>query len=133
MGYGSGQVLSPSLLLADIPCDLYSSTHLYRRSRSRGLGSGICKFPFYHHSCRNKYGYLKTFATIFQCVPPDKLWRMKTPGYCGSKYKYFLGTAIPEVVTDFVILAMPLPYIWNLQMKLRQKVLLSLVFILGGL
>ena len=55
------------------------------------------------------------------------------PGHCVSKYKYFLGTAIPEVVTDFVILTMPLPYIWNLQMKLRQKILLSIVFIVGGL
>ena len=55
------------------------------------------------------------------------------PGHCVSKYKFFLGTAIPEVVTDFVILAMPLPYVWNLQMKLKQKLLLSVIFILGGL
>ena len=58
---------------------------------------------------------------------------MKMPGHCVSKNEYFLGTAIPEVVTDFVILAMPLPYVWNLQMKLKQKILLSVVFILGGL
>ena len=72
-------------------------------------------------------------ATIFQCTPPHKLWQSSTPGHCVSKYKYFLGTAIPEVVTDFVILAMPLPYVWKLQMTLKRKLLLSIVFVLGGL
>ncbi|MCJ1369110.1 hypothetical protein MMC20_000318 [Loxospora ochrophaea] len=73
-----------------------------------------------------------TMATIFQCTPPHKLWQSSTPGHCVSKYKYFLGTAIPEVVTDFVILAMPLPYVWKLQMTLKRKLLLSIVFVLGG-
>ena len=46
---------------------------------------------------------------------------------------FFLGTAVPEVVTDFAILAMPLPYIWQLQVKTRQKVVLTMIFVAGGL
>ncbi len=133
MGYWSGQVLRISLLLANLPRGLHSSTHTYCGSGSCSLGNCICESPSAIITRRTKTDMSKTLATTFQCVPAQKLWEMKNPGHCVSKYKYFLGTAIPEVLTDFIILAMPLPYVWNLQMKLRQKLLLSIVFILGGL
>ena len=76
---------------------------------------------------------METFASIFQCTPPEKMWHFQHPGHCVSRYKLFLGTAIPEVVTDFVILAMPLPYIWKIQMKIGQKLLVMAIFVVGGL
>ena len=75
----------------------------------------------------------KTLAAIFQCVPPHKFWSPSTPGHCGSSYVMFLIISILAFITDFIILVMPLPYIWKLQMKLRQKLLLSIVFTLGAL
>ena len=66
-------------------------------------------------------------------MPPWKLWKAETPGHCISKCNYFLDTAIPEVVTNFIILAVPLPYVWRLQMKRRQKILVTCIFALGGL
>lgn len=125
-------MLSIGSLLANLPCQSHSTAHLYRRGGGRGLGDCIRESLSTITSTSGANTNLaQTFATIFKRFPTYKLWKMKRPGHCVSKYKYFLGTAVPEVITDFVILAMPLPYIWNLQMKLRQKLLLSIVFILG--
>ena len=40
---------------------------------------------------------------------------------------------VSDAVTDFVILALPLPMVWRLQVDVRRKLALSGVFLLGGL
>jgi hypothetical protein len=54
-------------------------------------------------------------------------------GTCIDIPKFFIGIAVPNIVTDFVLLAMPLPYIWGLHVKLPQKIAVMFVFVLGGL
>ena len=76
---------------------------------------------------------MKIFSVTFLCDPPEKSWKPSTPGICISKFSVFLGSLIPEIVTNFIILAMPIPYIWRLQVKHKQKLLLTGVFLLGGL
>ena len=62
-----------------------------------------------------------------------KEWLVNLPGHCLPLARFFLATSIPEVITDFAILAMPVPYIWRLQTKLRQKMVLTVIFVIGGL
>ena len=79
--------------------------------------------------------FFETVATAVQCVPARKLWEPTSPGHCFNfaTSNFSVAVAIPEVITDFVILVMPVPYIWRLQMKLQQKVLLTIIFVFGGL
>ena len=46
---------------------------------------------------------------------------------------YHIIVPIPWIVTDLVILILPLPMIWKLHMSMKQKLSLSGVFLLGGL
>lgn len=42
-----------------------------------------------------------------------------------------MGTSIPHVVTDVVLLGFPVPRIWNLRLHKSRKVILTVIFSLG--
>jgi len=54
-------------------------------------------------------------------------------GHCINIESFFLGQAIPNIVTDGILLALPLPLIWDLHLPKGQKMALSGVFLLGSL
>ncbi|KAL9610185.1 MAG: hypothetical protein Q9167_005089 [Letrouitia subvulpina] len=72
------------------------------------------------------------FTVIFECAPIDLTWSPHKEGHCISLKKFFLGQAIPNIATDLVLLLIPIPMIWNLQLPRSQKVALIGVFLLGG-
>ncbi|KAL4781101.1 hypothetical protein BJX76DRAFT_363881 [Aspergillus varians] len=65
------------------------------------------------------------------CIPFRKLWEPSLPGGCIDLAKFYYGLQIPNIVTDAVILVMPLRIVWNLQIPKLQKVLLTGIFMLG--
>ncbi len=76
----------------------------------------------------------KEGAAIFTCTPIQKLWDLTVVGgHCIDIPKYFIGVAVPNIFTDIALLAIPLPYIYGLNVKTFQKIAVMLVFILGGL
>ncbi|CAG8953055.1 hypothetical protein HYFRA_00003249 [Hymenoscyphus fraxineus] len=72
-------------------------------------------------------------AALLSCVPLQKLWNPAVPGTCIKTRTLYIGAAIPNVITDFVILIMPLPYVWHLKISRQKRIGLSLTFIFGGL
>lgn len=72
-------------------------------------------------------------ALSLKCVPVHKIWNPLIPGYC---YNFNLFTAlieIPNSLVDFVIMIIPISALKGIQMSLRVKIYLCLVFFLGGL
>ena len=43
----------------------------------------------------------------------------------------YLGASIPNVITDVLLLVLPLPYVWNLQAPVSQRAILAGMFLLG--
>ncbi|KAH6717915.1 hypothetical protein BKA61DRAFT_716476 [Leptodontidium sp. MPI-SDFR-AT-0119] len=76
---------------------------------------------------------LLLFIIGFQCIPFEKFWRPWVVGRCIDFRQLILGMAIPNILSDVAILALPLPQIWGLQISCRQKAFLSGVFLLGSL
>ncbi|KAL5356286.1 hypothetical protein BJX96DRAFT_162355 [Aspergillus floccosus] len=54
-------------------------------------------------------------------------------GHRNRQQAFFRYVSIPQIFTDFVILVMPLPYVWKLHTHLTNKLALTGVFLLGGL
>ena len=52
---------------------------------------------------------------------------------CLNVQTFFQGQAIPNIITDLVLLILPLPLIWTLKLPIEQKTALSGVFLPGGL
>ncbi len=71
------------------------------------------------------------FASIFQCVPIAAGWDLSTHGKCIDQKSFFLGQAIPNAIMDFVLLIIPLPFLWKLHVRRPQKVALVVIFLLG--
>lgn len=48
-------------------------------------------------------------------------------------YAFFVGIAVPNIITDVALLVLPLPYIWRLHRAKSQKIALVGIFMLGSL
>ncbi|KAJ5894290.1 hypothetical protein N7495_005981 [Penicillium taxi] len=67
----------------------------------------------------------------FACIPTKKLWAPETPGGCMDLAKFYVGLQIPNVLTDAIILFMPMHIVWNLPISRAQKLGLSGIFVVG--
>ena len=72
-----------------------------------------------------------TFITIFQCHPIQFFWDREIVGDCLASRAFFIGMAVPNIVLDLVVLSIPLPSIWQLQLPRLQKAALTVVFTVG--
>lgn len=70
----------------------------------------------------------------FQCQPIQFIWDKSIEGgKCIDAPLFFIIGSAPNVVTDFVLLALPLPAVWNLHTTRAQKISLTAIFLLGSL
>ena len=73
-------------------------------------------------------------VTVFHCIPVQGFWDKSISASCNiDDRKFFLGSVIPHLVMDLIILALPVPYIKSLQISSYQKFCVYAMFLLGGL
>ncbi|CAL8578613.1 hypothetical protein XPA_004382 [Xanthoria parietina] len=68
---------------------------------------------------------------VFLCDPVEKYWNQLLPGHCHPNSALWLGTAIPSVGIDLILLLLPLPMLWRLQMDRSRRILIMTVFAFG--
>lgn len=74
-----------------------------------------------------------TIVTIIQCIPIEFGWNpTAVKGYCIDYGFMVLVVCIINIVTDFVIIAMPIPLIRQLHISGRKKYLLTITFAVGS-
>ncbi|KAF6230565.1 hypothetical protein HO173_011102 [Letharia columbiana] len=75
------------------------------------------------------------FANLFQCWPLWIDWTNFGFTYqnCINTNAMYLAQAWSDVLTDLIILTLPLPCIWVMQLPARHKAAVSGMFLLGGL
>ncbi|KOC15521.1 hypothetical protein AFLA70_122g002121 [Aspergillus flavus AF70] len=74
------------------------------------------------------------FAAIFQCSPVQYAWdKTIEGGSCFDQQAFYRYVSPPNILTDVLILVMPLPFVWKLHTRMTQKLALTGVFLLGGL
>jgi hypothetical protein len=74
------------------------------------------------------------FIALFQCHPISAAWEPTLSGsVCLDTKKYFLGAAVPNIVTDLVMVLMPVPYVLTLRMPTDHRIAVIGTFFLGGL
>lgn len=72
------------------------------------------------------------FMTIFICTPIPKFWNvLETTGHCLDVNYLFLATGTANTITDFLIILLPQPIIWKLQMSFKEHIGVSAVFSTG--
>ncbi|PVI00619.1 hypothetical protein DM02DRAFT_526568, partial [Periconia macrospinosa] len=79
------------------------------------------------------YYIIITLLKIFICTPIPKIWVHNLPGKCLNSNAIFIADCVIFLVTDFVILSLPLPVIWGLQMPVRHKINSSFALVIGAM
>ncbi len=79
------------------------------------------------------YGIGGIAATIWQCVPIEGAWIKSVAATCINSDVFWVAYASLNIVTDVMVLALPIIPIMKLQLSLRDRVMLCGVFTLGGL
>lgn len=72
-------------------------------------------------------------GTIFQCIPLEASWNRSLDGTCIDKGAFWIAYAVGNILTDVLVLVLPIPPVLQLKMPWRQRALLCGVFLLGGL
>lgn len=67
------------------------------------------------------------------CIPVSHNWDPTVPAHCGSKHLIAIIPPIPWIVTDVVVLLMPLGMVWKLHLPVLQRIGLVGLFLLGSL
>ncbi|KAL8671865.1 MAG: hypothetical protein Q9168_003655 [Polycauliona sp. 1 TL-2023] len=75
----------------------------------------------------------QVLASLLLCRPISFNWDASVNGTCGNVAANCLAGAGINTLTDILILILPMPIIWRLQVPLRNKIILSLIFGLGSL
>ena len=72
--------------------------------------------------------------SIWRCSPRSKAWDVKMVGGSCHDHRWRLVMfGAFDVFADFVMLIVPLPILWKLQLPKRQKIILTAVFMTGTL
>ncbi|OTA98306.1 hypothetical protein M426DRAFT_17538 [Hypoxylon sp. CI-4A] len=71
-----------------------------------------------------------TLAFIFVCRPTQAWWDVAA-GTCGNLIPIYASIVVVNIITDVIIMALPMYTIWHLQMRKTEKVALTLAFGLG--
>ncbi|CAG8899712.1 unnamed protein product [Penicillium egyptiacum] len=72
-----------------------------------------------------------TFIISISCIPVAKQWDNSLEGHCIQTIPFYFALAGTSIVLDLIIIALPLPVLWKLQLRLKQKALLAGLFALG--
>jgi len=78
------------------------------------------------------YSLTALMTNIFQCVPVEADWNPAlTPRCVNLDLELILVSSI-NVITDAVILCLPMPYVWRLHATRSKKLTLTGIFLLGS-
>ncbi|KAG9228669.1 hypothetical protein BJ875DRAFT_446670 [Amylocarpus encephaloides] len=70
--------------------------------------------------------------SIFACIPVSAFWDHSVAGHCVDKKFLWFFNASFNILTDLILLIVPMPALSKLFLPTKQKVLLMLLFGLGG-
>jgi hypothetical protein len=72
------------------------------------------------------------FFVIFSCNPVPKFWDITIlSGKCINRTTLSIQGAYVNIIFDFIMVVLPLPTVWRLNLPTRQKIAVSAIFMAG--
>lgn len=79
------------------------------------------------------FGIAIAVSDFLTCRPLAKYWDPLLSGVCEDPIASIVALSSCNVATDLIIVLLPMPMVWGLQMPIQRKVELTIVFALGFL
>ena len=73
-----------------------------------------------------------TIVDIDMCTPVKYFWDKSVGGHCVNTGVFYIVGSTMQLVTDVVVLFIPLPVVWSLHIGTSRKIGLSIIFLLGS-
>ncbi|KAF1837686.1 hypothetical protein BDW02DRAFT_490820 [Decorospora gaudefroyi] len=70
-------------------------------------------------------------AAFLICRPLARNWNFFIPGTCGSQPAFYFAMGFVNLVTDAVIIVLPMPYLYRLNLEWRKKLLSMALLSIG--
>lgn len=74
-----------------------------------------------------------TLVFAIPCIPVQKAWILQLEGTCFKMGATLVTVQLLNSLLDFGLIALPMGVVRKLQLPVRQKIQLCLIFVLGGL
>ena len=79
------------------------------------------------------YGTWAVISAFLNCIPVAKFWDDSIQGFCLNKTHLWFSNASMHISTDIAILIIPIPALMAVDLPRKQKIVLMIMFALGGL
>ncbi|KAI1292424.1 hypothetical protein F5Y03DRAFT_21751 [Xylaria venustula] len=80
------------------------------------------------------WGIAVLFTTIFQCKPISAAWDKTIPGLkCFNHADFVIGSNVPNILADTVIIVLPIPLLWSLKLSSIRKLGLIALFLVAAI
>ncbi|GAB7347200.1 hypothetical protein MBLNU459_g3308t1 [Dothideomycetes sp. NU459] len=71
------------------------------------------------------------FSTVFSCRPVQQYWLTRTGVGCSDDGTRLLACTIINIVTDILVIAIPVRTVWHIQIPRREKTVLVMLMSIG--
>jgi hypothetical protein len=71
-------------------------------------------------------------TSLLGCRPISYFWNKDQPGWCFNETQFFRWNGVANLLLDVLVLLLPLPMIWRLQLTIGKKLALTGIFTLGS-
>ncbi|KAI1182780.1 hypothetical protein F5B17DRAFT_419053 [Nemania serpens] len=80
------------------------------------------------------WGIAVLLTTIFQCSPVHAAWdKTILDAKCFNLANFVIGSNVPNILADAVIIALPLPLLWSLRLSTLRKLGLIALFLVAAI
>ncbi|KAK7177528.1 integral membrane protein [Paraphaeosphaeria sporulosa] len=79
------------------------------------------------------YTIWTVLGSVFACIPVRAFWTKEEGASCLNQSTMWYTNAAINIVTDFIIILLPMPVIKSLHLARRQKMALYIIFAVGGI
>jgi hypothetical protein len=78
------------------------------------------------------WGIMTMLVAFLLCRPLGYNWNLlPSDGHCGNQQSAYAAVGVTDILTDVMILILPLPMIWRLQLPIGNKIALAGLLCLG--
>lgn len=72
-------------------------------------------------------------VSTFGCVPVKAAWDLTVlDKRCVNSDRFFIDNAVLNILGDLILLCVPMPIVWTLQLAQPKKIALTAVYLLGS-
>lgn len=60
-------------------------------------------------------------VSVIQCAPIERAWDTSIPGACINAKDFFIANAVPNIVTDVIIIILPMRALWKMKATITHR------------